>query len=268
MQVRSPCLLTLGLDSFLGGQVTAYFALTGRYVLSNHMTSIRVLAQDVVDPLWLARKLHYLWHTGLFRSLCRRHVNQASVSLERLKGVVISLPPIEEQRAIAHVLSAIQRAIQATERLIAAAREFKRSLMRHLFTYGPVPLAEAERVPLRDTEIGPMPEHWRIDAIAHIAHLIMGQSPPGDTYDSTAVGVPLLNGPAEFGLQQPLKLKWATSSTKSCEMGDILVCVRGNTTGRLNVADGIYCIGRGVAAIRGDGGQSVQQHKRLPEAEV
>jgi len=32
--------------------------------------------------------------------------------------------------------------------------------MKHLFTYGPVPLEEAESVPLKETEIGMAPEGW------------------------------------------------------------------------------------------------------------
>ena len=35
-----------------------------------------------------------------------------------------------------------------------------------------------------------------------------------------------------------------------CEPGDLLICVRGATTGRTNRADQTYCIGRGIAAIR------------------
>ena len=38
------------------------------------------------------------------------------------------------------------------------------------------------------------------------------------------------------------------------EPGDILFCVRGATTGRKNIADKRYCIGRGLAAIRGRDG--------------
>lgn len=34
--------------------------------------------------------------------------------------------------------------------------------MKHLFTYGPVPVEEAEQVPLKETEVGSVPEQWEV----------------------------------------------------------------------------------------------------------
>ena len=86
--------------------------------------------------------------------------------------------------------------------------------------------------------------------LADVAHVIMGQSPDGTTYNKAKIGTPLLNGPAEFGSINPIAVQWTTEPTKIALPGDILFCVRGNTLGRQNIADQEYVIGRGLAAIR------------------
>jgi len=100
------------------------------------------------------------------------------INKETVTHFLIPLPPLAEQRAIAHVLTSIQRAIEATEQVIAAARELKKALMRHLFTYGPVPPAEAESVPLQETEIGTLPVHWQVVRLGEVADIFDKQRIP------------------------------------------------------------------------------------------
>ena len=85
--------------------------------------------------------------------------------------------------------------------------------------------------------------------LAEVAPINMGQSPPGASYNKYGDGVPLLNGPTEFGERHPAAVQWTVAPTKLCKQGDILICVRGATTGRMNWADKEYCIGRGLAAL-------------------
>ncbi|MDZ7292189.1 MAG: restriction endonuclease subunit S [candidate division KSB1 bacterium] len=92
-----------------------------------------------------------------------------------LKQKSVVHPPLPEQRAIAHVLSTLQRAVEAQDKILAAGRELKKSLMRHLFTYGPVPPDEAGRVPLKETEIGMVPEDWEVVSFDKIVD-IKGES--------------------------------------------------------------------------------------------
>jgi type I restriction enzyme S subunit len=113
---------------------TALFDRDGRFVLSNHMTLIRILEPNQVDAFWLSRQLHYFWYLGLYKSLCRRHVNQASISLERLKGISIPFPPFDEQCKIARILQALDAKIAAEERRRAALEELFKTLLHALMS--------------------------------------------------------------------------------------------------------------------------------------
>lgn len=83
------------------------------------------------------------------------------------------------------------------------------------------------------------------------ADIIMGQSPKGEDCNQDGNGIPLLNGPTEFGFKYPSPVQFTTDGRKLSKKNDILFCVRGSTTGRMNYADQEYAIGRGLAAIRG-----------------
>ena len=98
-----------------------------------------------------------------------------------------------------------------------------------------------------------LPKDWEWTRLGEIAEITMGNSPPGNTYNENGEGVPLINGPVEFSegpFGLTIKSKFTTKPTKFCEKADLLICVRGSTTGKTNVAGFKACIGRGVAAIR------------------
>ena len=91
-----------------------------------------------------------------------------------LKEKKIPLPPLQEQKAIAFVLSTIQTAKEKTEQVIQATKELKKSLMKHLFTYGPVSLKDAEKVKLKETEIGKIPEGWKVVKVKDVFDIFAG----------------------------------------------------------------------------------------------
>lgn len=91
---------------------------------------------------------------------------------------------------------------------------------------------------------------WKTYKLGDIANVIMGQSPSGDTCNTDGCGTPLLNGPTEFGTHYPFPVQYTIDPKKLSDIDDILFCVRGSTTGRMNWANNKYAIGRGLAAIR------------------
>ena len=98
-----------------------------------------------------------------------------------------------------------------------------------------------------------IPTGWEWVRLGMITQVVMGQSPPGETYNKSGEGIPLINGPVEFSrgpFGKTVVNQYTTAPTNVCEEGDLLLCVRGSTTGRTNIAGFRACIGRGVAAIR------------------
>ncbi|MCS0541173.1 restriction endonuclease subunit S [Aeromonas veronii] len=94
---------------------------------------------------------------------------------------------------------------------------------------------------------------WKLEKLGDVCDIIMGQSPDGKSYNSVGQGIPLINGPVEFSngsFGETVRSKFTTQPTKLCKEGDLILCVRGSTTGRMNIAGFDACIGRGVAAIR------------------
>lgn len=111
-------------------------------------------------------------------------VNHPRTSWNKIRSFSIPLPPLAEQKNIAFVLSTIQEAKERTEQVINATRELKKSLMKHLFKYGPVSLEDAEKVKLKETEIGGIPEEW---GVKELGELII-QAQYGLSHKSSAEG--------------------------------------------------------------------------------
>lgn len=103
----------------------------------------------------------------------------------------------------------------------------------------------------KETDIGVIPEDWNVVNLSDnsVADLIMGQSPSSSTYNQDGVGLPFMQGKAEFGRIYPNPDKWCTAPSRFAEKDDILISVRA-PVGDVNIAPFKCAIGRGLAAIR------------------
>ena len=93
---------------------------------------------------------------------------------------------------------------------------------------------------------------WATASLGTVATIKMGQSPPSRTVNEDGNGLPFIQGNAEFGLRNPLPVKFCTKPQKQAQPSDILLSVRA-PVGALNLADKPLCIGRGLSAITATG---------------
>jgi type I restriction enzyme S subunit len=94
-----------------------------------------------------------------------------------LKEQVVITPPLPEQEKIADILTMVQEAKEKNEAVIEAAKTLKKSMMQYLFKYGPINLQEAENTPLKKTEVGLVPEQWKIEKLGDICTISTGTTP-------------------------------------------------------------------------------------------
>lgn len=237
---------------------------TPRFVYSPQLCFWRSLDRAVVGPRFL-----YYWMQGReffvqFKGVAGQTDMAEYVSLSDQRRMQITLPSGDEQEAIAHTLGTLDDKIELNRRMNETLEAMARALFQSWFVdFGPVrakaegrgpslPKEIADLFPDRfdDSELGEIPAGWGVGPLEDIASVTMGLSPAGETYNVDGIGTPLINGPVEFGDHFPVKTKWTTSPTRLAQAGDLILCVRGSTTGRRVVADDSYCLGRGVCAIR------------------
>ena len=110
-----------------------------------------------------------------------------------LESFEIPLPPHEEQKKIAYVLSTIQNSKEKTEKVILSLRELKKSLMEHLFTYGPVSLGESGEVASRSVRIGNMPKNWGLKPLGSLVDVKGGKRlPKGHAFSDKQTDYPYI----------------------------------------------------------------------------
>ena len=90
---------------------------------------------------------------------------------------------------------------------------------------------------------------WREVHLGDVAEIVMGQSPPGSTYNESGDGLPFFQGVKDFGYRNPTPRVFCSRPSRVAQLGDILFSVRA-PIGRVNIADRECTIGRGLSIIQ------------------
>lgn len=188
----------------------------------------RLLRPDplVVEPRYLYYWLQDMFSQGRTWAYQVRSTGIANFQTEYfLDQEIVTLPPLAEQRRIAGVLGALDDLI-----------DVNRGLMRDLDALGMALFQSAWDG-----------ESW--SPISSLGSVIMGQSPPGSTYNENGIGTVFFQGVRDFGDRYPRSRVHCTAPTRVADQGDILIAVRA-PIGETNVAVERTAIGRGLAALK------------------
>jgi len=201
-------------------------------LLNQRVGLISIGSEDVLNTKYL---FYYLAKGDLRREVLKIAGGSAqpNISPTQIMSFQIPLPPLRIQKQIVEILEQADKAKQKRKEANKLTDEFLQSVFIEMFGD-----------PVKN------PKSWEVRKFGEVTEIIMGQSPVGNSYNVIGEGVPLLNGPAEFGEKHPNEVQWTIQPTKYSKPNDILFCVRGATAGRMNWSDKEYCIGRGLASIR------------------
>jgi type I restriction enzyme S subunit len=225
----------------------------GKFALAT--TEVYPIRCKNINKFFLFYLLKYPPLRNKLVSLMRGTTGRRRVPREALEDQLIPYPPLKEQENIGKVLLTIQNLKESMRDAIVRLERLKRGLMSELLT-GRIRVREENgrlsfhrETELQKTEIGKIPREWKTVKLSSIARIIMGQSPPSDTYNREGLGMPFLQGKMEFGRMYPSPTTYTTQPLKIAEPNDILISVRA-PVGDVNIAPYKVCIGRGLAAIR------------------
>jgi type I restriction enzyme S subunit len=94
-------------------------------VHQNHVFAARVNRSEL-DPNFFSYQAQSPYGKGYFLSVAHKTTNLACINTTKLKSFPVLIPPLPEQKAIAHTLATVQRAIKAQEQMILTTIELKK----------------------------------------------------------------------------------------------------------------------------------------------
>ena len=164
-----------------------YVAIAKNPIATNQGFRSLVLREDMVP------EFVYYWLTENVEVL-ERHASGSTfkeISGATLKSIRIPIPPLPEQRTIAHILGTLDDKIELNRRMNETLEEMARALFKSWFVdFDPVrtkmegrdtglPPDVAALFPDRlvDSELGEIPEGWGVKAVGTIANIVGGTTP-------------------------------------------------------------------------------------------
>jgi len=206
------------------------------------------IKKDIVFP-------KYLFYALKTFDLASLNVGSAvpSLTTEVLNEVLVSIPDLPTQIAIAEILSSLDDKIELNNKINQDLENLAQTLFKQWFIDFEFPNENGEPYKssggeMVESELGEIPKGWDIGTLKDEFGINMGQSPKGDTYNETGDGMIFFQGRSDFGFRFPSVRMFTNDPKKVSKKFETLISVRA-PVGDINMAENDCCIGRGLGSI-------------------
>ena len=200
------------------------FKADGKFWVNNHAHVLQGKESWIND--FIVSYFRYLDLSPYLTGAAQPKLNQ-----ESLLRIPITWPSDAFAKKLAEISSSFDEKIELNRRMNKTLEEIGQALFKNMF----VDNQEKEK--------------WPVGKLEDLFNIVMGQSPPGSSYNELGEGVIFYQGRAGFGERFPTNRLYTTKPKRLARDGDILLSVRA-PVGDINQASEDCCVGRGLAAIR------------------
>lgn len=171
----------------------------GKCTVNNHAHIIE--GTELATREWF---YYYFMHKDIFSYLSRQGAGRYKLNKASLEKIGLLVPPIQEQKKIAEILSTWDKAIETIKKLVANSQQQKKALMQQLLT--------GQKRLLDDNDVKFKGE-WEELQIKEIGTVVTGSTPPKNDSDN-------YNGNISWATAEDFKGKYVSNTKlKLTELG-------------------------------------------------
>ncbi len=141
--------------------------------VNQHVAIVR-LDQEVADPTFVFYCLNSPQYKDHLLSLAQGGATREALTKQTIHDFRVPLPSLSTQRRIASILSAYDDLIENNTRRIEVLEEMAQAMYREWFVNFRFP--GHEKVGMVDSELGPIPEGWKVKKLGDVVELAYGKA--------------------------------------------------------------------------------------------
>lgn len=225
----------------------------GDFYLNQRVSALRLI-DDSVDNNFLS---YYLssWQSQLYFALnSNSSGGQANITPAVVQEYRLMVPGLEKQRSIASILSSLDRKIELNNKINADLEEMVQAIFKNWFVDFE-PFKDGKFV---DSELGMIPEGWRVGRLDEIADVVGGSTPSKakpEYYTQKGIAwltpKDLSNHPAVYTSRGEIDITeegYNSTSTKLMPKGTVLFTSRA-PIGYISIAQNDICTNQGFKSL-------------------